>query len=178
MNIREWVNRNSAVAMIAVIVILILALAYLIRSGMTGRPRPATPKWFYCLETQQLYGEPVSAIPPVQSPWGHEAVEAIVYFCDDCKGEPYIAHLTKFTPEIKTVMEQYSQGQIEATAMPGTMEVMAGTLVSDPDDIEWYSVISPKGGAIKNRPGKCGEDQVQKSDCEPPQVDPSERVGP
>ena len=177
MTIREWVNRNSAVVMIVVIVVLILALAYVIKSSMRSGSAQAPPKWFYCLQTQQLYGADIKSIPPVESPWGGEGVEAIVYFCDDdCKGEPRIAHLTKFSPELKRLIERRATpSDGDDTPMPPMMEQMAGTLVSDPDDIEWYPVISSQGSKIKSTPFDCGGEDEGRMDCVPDQI--TEKLG-
>ena len=164
--------------MIVVILVLILALAYVIKSSMRSGSAQAQPKWFYCLTTQQLYGADIKSIPPVESPWGGEGVEAIVYFCDDdCKGEPQIARLIKFTPEIKSVLEQYTRGKIDSKSLPPVMEQMAGRLLSDPDNIEWFSSISPQGSKLVAASLDCGDDEQPNSNCYPPKVTESESGG-
>jgi len=166
--IREWANKNSVVVTVGVVLVLLFALGFIVKSATRSGAGPAKPKWFYCLETQQLFGADISSISPIESPWGGEGVEAIVYFCGDCKGDPQIAYLTKYNPEIKGAIEQMAaKAEGENVSMPPIMEQMAGTLLSKPDNIEWFSVISPQGGKIKSMLFDCGEEDGIRTDCPP-----------
>lgn len=168
MTIREWVNKNSAAVTVGVILVLLVALGFIIKSSVGGGAGEAKPKWFYCLETQQLFGADISSISPIESPWGGEGVEAIVYFCGNCKGEPQIAYLTKYNPEMKGVIEQLAtQPKGESVSMPSIMDQMGGTLVSKPENIDWFSVISQQGSKIKSTPFDCGEEDDIRIDCPP-----------
>lgn len=168
MTIREWANKNSVVVTVGVILVLLFAVGFIVKSATRGGAGPAKPKWFYCLETQQLFGTDIRSISPIESPWGGEGVEATVYFCGDCKGDPQIAYLTKYNPEIKGAIEQMvAKTEGENVSMPSIMDQMAGTLVSKSDNIEWFSVLSSQGAKIKSSLFECGDEEDSRADCYP-----------
>lgn len=174
MNVREWLNRNSVVAMIVVIVVLILALAYLIRTNV-GRDFEEPAEWFYCLDTRQLFGAEPSSMPPIESPWRGEAVSAQVYYCGSCRGEPIIAYLKKLDEQVKQQIEAKRQavreGRGDQVQSVDTMTLEMTTLVSRPDEINWLLSASPQGRQVTAFRPECPPDKRLKGDCHPKKVD-------
>ena len=181
MAIREWVNRNSAVATVVVILVLVVALAFIIRSRGGGHgSAPPPPQWFYCLETEQLFVASAGSIPPIESPWGGDAVEAHVYFCGGCGGEPRIGYLRKYQQDVKQLLDaqarKFSQagedapGSDSAVPVVDTMTLAMGSLVSRPGPIEWVQQESTQGYKLRAEAFVCDEGQAPNRQCHPKQV--------
>ena len=154
MTIREWLNRNSAIATIVVILVLVAALWIIIKSQGGRGISPPPPVWFYCLETGELFGAPPGSNAPIPSPFADgEAVEAKVYFDGGCDGDPQIAFLSMFQQHIKRKLDEQLRGSAQGQGAPpvDTIAVAMGTLVSLPDPIEWVGHESARGYELRTK---------------------------
>jgi hypothetical protein len=147
-------NNNSAVVTVIAVVLLIAALYFLVQQ-FRGPSVTIRPKWFYCLQEERLFLDKQDLIPPIESPWGGEAVQAVVYFCGDCDQEPTIKNLLTFTPEAKAEQEKQRKLMEERGAPSGMwmdpMRQVGGQLVSAVDEIEWVNAMQA-GDLLRQMP--------------------------
>lgn len=161
---RDWANRNSAVATIAAVAILVVALVMLVSSG-GGGPTASGNAYFYDLETGEVFVGDATAIPPIQSPAGNQAVRAHFYTCTECTEEArFLGYYEKYTDEAKKAIEeaQQSSGSGEAGSeaeMRAYEASMSGMLYSE-DGENWQRSQGPGGaGPQQKLQEKCGEGQ-------------------
>jgi hypothetical protein len=129
--VREWLNKNSAVVTIAAVVLLILSLAFIIMN-ISGPPRPrerVIPVYFYDLNTNQLFVGQSDQVPPIYAPSQPDkqgipkGVRAFVYSCGECddESERFIAYLEMYTPEAKAARERMQRIVRGEEQPPGDM---------------------------------------------------------
>ena len=92
MNVREWMNQNSALTTIGALVIVILALGYAI-SHLTQCHGPTVrmPKaaYYYDIGTGKIFTDEWDKLAPIEAPSGlpDAGVLAHVYACDGCSSD-------------------------------------------------------------------------------------------
>ena len=170
MKLREWMNNNSALVTVIAVVVLIGALFFLVQSMRTPKAT-IRPMWFYCLQEERLFLAEAGSIAPIESPWGAEAVQAIVHFCGDCDEEPTIRYLLKYTDQSKAEQEKQRKLMEEKGAKP-TMYMdpfmrMTGQLVSAHDEIEWLNTIDQRAGALLSQMAECDDGSKPIYSCFP-----------
>ncbi len=101
MGLREAMQGNQMAMGVIAAIVLIIAVALITRSGASP-PGSATSRWFYDLQTGELYTESTQGLPPLSRDGGSEGVLAHVYGCGDCSdGNIDIAYLEKYSDEAK-----------------------------------------------------------------------------
>lgn len=163
---RDWANRNSAVATIAAVAVLVVALVILVSSG-SGGPSASGDAYFYDVETGETFVGDATAIPPIQSPDGNEAVRAHFYTCTECTEEArFLGYYEKYTAEAKKAIEEAQQSssssdpeQSSEAEMQAYEASMSGMLYSK-DGENWQQSQGPGGaGPQQELQDKCGDGQ-------------------
>jgi len=85
---RESINQNQTGMAIAAVGLLVVAILLGIwkTGGFRSSAAEADGKWYYALESGQLFAGPLDATPPLDAPTGGEGVQAHVFTCDDSCG--------------------------------------------------------------------------------------------
>ena len=176
MKLREWMNNNSALVTVIAVVVLIGALFFLVQSMRTPKAT-IRPMWFYCLQEERLFLAEAGSIAPIESPWGAEAVQAIVYFCGDCDEEPTIRYLLKYTEQSKAEQEKQRKLMEEKGAKPTMymdpfMRSPGGQLFSAVDEVEWIDSFDPRAGALLKVMPECDDGSKPIYSCFPKRFNP------
>jgi hypothetical protein len=101
MGFREAMQGNQTAMGVIAAIVLIIAVALITRSGASA-PGSATSRWFYDLQTGELYVESTQGLPPLAREGASEGVLAHVYGCGDCSQDNIdIAYLEKYSEEAK-----------------------------------------------------------------------------
>ncbi len=135
MQIREWVNKNSAVTTIISVVLLFCALFYLMRTVFPPPPEPITKVFYYDIITGKLFPAPVEEYPPIATPDnstlanGQPAgVKANVFSCTRCReGDWYIGYLETYLPEAREVQIRMNEEMKKMSEQPLPEPGAAGT---------------------------------------------------
>ncbi|MFW5682584.1 MAG: hypothetical protein ACOC1G_06215 [Phycisphaeraceae bacterium] len=158
MKVREFLNQNSSIGILAAVVLLVISLFIIYReiSG-TGGPQPPSDKYFLDLNTGEIFVGDMQAIPPIETPSGPyegepAGVVAHIYTCGDCeknyagmqadevqRSGAKIAYLTKHTPEGKRTIERMQSGEVSPEEM-GEEDMYFSEMVGEPDGDRWYSM--------------------------------------
>lgn len=177
MKIREWMNNNSAVVMAVAVVILIGALWFLVRT-MQSPKAIVRPMWFYCLQEQRLFLAEPGSIAPIDSPWGGQAVQAIVDFCGDCDQEPRIRYLLQYTEQAKAEQEKQRKlmaekgGKGTGFFMDPFMRGPGGQLISAVDQVEWINIMDPQAESLRGMMPECDDGSKPIYNCFPKRFNP------
>lgn len=157
---------NTRVIGATAAVVLVIALAILIRELRPAAPQGVTEQWFYDLNTGQLFAATIGEIPPIAAPSGPlsngdpAGVRAHVYACGDCSpATRTIAYLETYTAAQRDQLRHWHDrarrtepepdGQ-RFTPNPEFFAVLSGqaALVKRPDDADWVVRGSPEGLAL------------------------------
>ena len=161
MNVREWMNNNSALVTIIAVVVLVICLGLIfLQMGGPGRAR-ITEQYYYDLNTGKLFAAEATATPPIDAPSGpfNDApggVKAYVYACESCPGGltgmtaeqvrqegATIAYLEVYPLEAKQAME--AAANATEAPPPGVYEAQQANLVKAPQGQEWAKMYSRQG---------------------------------
>lgn len=70
LDLRHWLNENTAITTIAAVVLLMIALGVMLMTvtggGGGGGFEPPTQKYFYDLNTGELFAVPMDELPPIE----------------------------------------------------------------------------------------------------------------
>ena len=126
MQIRQWVNSNSAVATILAVVLLIIALLIIFKTiGPTSGPRGSQFQYYYDIESRERFKADFSKVPPFETSTGGTGVSALFYSCDDCDDNWQVAFLRKYSKRAKQLKEDYERKMRESmesgNPMPAVM---------------------------------------------------------
>jgi hypothetical protein len=138
---RTWMNENPAAVSIGASVLLVIALGILIFSmfgGGSAAPPAPTQKFFYDLNTGELFAVDLDELPPIERgqpytlPGGTEipaGVEAIVRAPEGADEDEYVvAWVETLRPELR---ERLRQVQREAQANPDGEQAFAYDMMLD-----------------------------------------------
>ena len=161
MQIRQWVNNNSAVATILAVVLLLVALLVILKTvGPTSGPGMAQYQYYYEIDSGERIKDDFTKVPPFATASGGTAVYALFYSCDDCDDNWQVAFLRKYSDRAKKIKEDYERKMREAIEsgepMPAVMMPGVGgggpwerdQLVSRADPIKWVPIDSGEGRMI------------------------------
>jgi hypothetical protein len=126
MQIREWVNKNSAVTTIVAVVMLFAALYYLWKTINPSPPPPITHVFYYDMITGKLFPAPTAEFPPIETPDNSKlangdpaGVKANVFSCTRCReGEWYIGYLETYLPGAKAAQIRMNEETERMAKMP------------------------------------------------------------
>ena len=170
MNIRQWLNENSALSTVIAVVMLVCALGYLVMSNTQSGPRGPKNYWFYDLEDKELFAASIESVAPIEAPSGGEGVRAFVYGCGDCE-DLQIAWLQKMTPRGKAQKEHQDkimkEEGIKGGGFMGPDQYMFQQLISKGDKIRWLPTTIPEAHKIQQADRNCPDGVEPKMDCFP-----------
>jgi len=159
MQLREFLNNNSALVTILAVVLLIVALGAIVMqiNGGGGYTPRVVDVYYYDLDTGELFLEKSNEIPPVETASGpHNGVRAYVFACNDCDEESdrFIGWLEMYTPEAKAAL---TRDPAEAQPDEAPFDYWEeGHLVRSIDSDEWQLANSEPGFRImENIRDKC-----------------------
>lgn len=162
-NVREWLNKNSAMVTIAAVVLLVVALSILVMSFRRVDASDAGA-YYFDLNTGRLFTASMTEIPPIEAPSGPlqtpqgplpAGVRVHILSCGSCAdfagmtaeevkaAGAEIAYLEMLTPEGKAIVTGPPPGPQEIVPPPEQY-----TLVADPATKQWQLSASPEGNFI------------------------------
>lgn len=192
MSIREWINKNSAVATIVAVVILVISLGILIMNLGGGRRGPVVKElYYYDLNTGKVFTAPVESLPPVKAPSDPDeskrsGVQAYIMACGECPSNiagataeelaqrnVFIVRLEKYDDrtrdQLVKMMEQQQQAGPEGPPpmMVDPFLMEEGRLVKPLQGDRWVPIHSPAGMQIMESLQRRCEDGTNPKFCYP-----------
>jgi len=152
-SIRQNLNKNPFIAGGVLVVIIIVGLAFAIKS-IIGPSGPPIPKYAYYIdeETGEESTQSINEIPPLvnQKTGKPTLVRASYYSCGNCKKDRKLAYLEKFTPQAKEVLEKARKATSEGMPPMEDMSVhMRGYFVRSPQaGSNWVLAESEQGRQV------------------------------
>lgn len=162
MDIREWMNENSALVTVAAVALLVVSLAIVVMQG-GGGPQASGDAYYYDTVTEEVFEGEASGTPPIESPDGNEAVRAHFYTCGECSEEErFLGYYERYTEEAKEVLERSKNagedGEPDPEAMMEVYEVAFTGRLYSTDLEEWVVAESPEGRELSEAlQEECGE---------------------
>lgn len=167
MNLREWLDKNSALVVIGATLALVVALVSIVLSNRKGADESRYEgMWFIDLTTNQFFVGKPTDIPPIDAPSGQSlkngqaaGVLAHVFGCGDssvCQQDltgrtpdeledlgVFVGYLEKLTPESKADFEEMMEKFGSKSTMVSHM--IGGRLLRLPDRNRWYGATTQFG---------------------------------
>lgn len=176
MKIREFLNQNSSIGILAAVVLLVISLFIIFRqiSG-GGGGQTIDKRYFLDLNTGEIFPADIQAVPPIETPSGpHEGepagVAAYVVTCGDCKNSyagmtpsevqetgAQIMYLSKYSMEDKQALERARNSEEGIDQAMYTSE-----LIADVSGNRWVSMESRDAMQIMENRLDCPGDQSLK----------------
>lgn len=164
MSIREFTQKYPVVAVVLAVVVVGFAV-YRVAGGKRGGS--GNLRWFYDVQTGQLFSHDGNALPPIAAPSGGEGVRAHVFTCGNCSNaaDRQIAYLEKnVRPETPT-----GDATTPTNPNPGQMMMLkeGRQLVAQPDtELKWIALESPAGMRLTRMADRC-PDPKKLQMCQP-----------
>lgn len=186
MNVREFLNNNSAVATIVAVVLLVIALGIIVWQNK-GPSAGQYESFYYDLNTQEIFVDDATLSAPFDRGTGTyeyfdgakgSAVRAIIFTCNDPAdikagmtlaeieaAGGFIAYLERLSPQMIEMQAKLDAGQ--ELAEQDYMLDMGGGLISTIDGQVWLSQESEQGMQLVSASfSRCGAGQNPKI-CRP-----------
>jgi hypothetical protein len=157
MNLREWMNQNSAVVTIIAVVLLLVSLGVIIMTLTPKNPARVVDVYFMDTSDGSLFVDKSDQLPPVAAPSGKDGVRAFVFSCGDCGDEAsrFVGWLETYTPDAKKAISAPSDNP--EAGMDNYEVVENGHMVCDPVSKKWVMANSEQGFKIMDMiQNKCG----------------------
>ena len=157
MNLREWMNQNSAAVTIIAVVLLLISLGVIIMTLTPNNPSRIVDVYFMDTADEVLFTATSDQLPPITAPSGKEGVRAFVFSCGDCgdKASQFVGWLETYTAEAKAAI---SAPMDDPEAGMANYELIEnGHMVCDPVSKRWVMANSEQGFNIMDMvQTKCG----------------------
>lgn len=175
--VRNVLNNNSMAATLVAVLILVVALIILYRHARRGYRSAADVKQFYLdTVTEAWIVRPLTAVPPIITEDGHEAVLARVFDCGDCSNPEtfFLGYLEKFTEEAQERMLEQQRllerdgpdAFPEFEALGYEEDLSGGLLFAAPTKpYKWVPANTPEADAITSLAGRCESGTLR--ECRP-----------
>ena len=113
---RHWLNSNGPI--IIVVTVLLVCLAMFTLKSEFARATPKEVKlWYVDTVTGEYFQADGTLLPPIQSPFGNEAVRVFFYDCADCDDpQPKFRIFERYTEEAKRLSAQLLSGEMPDSA--------------------------------------------------------------
>ncbi len=167
-NLRETINRNSAVVSIVAAVVIIVVLALSIRSFMGGNTGAGVPTmaYFYDTSNQTISVRPTIDYPPLPGATGKNTVVlAYFYTCTTC-ADKKLVYLQKYSSRAKKALQAMMNnaksnkpGAINPMAYEAAMSQNAILVRSPAKGSPWVPLASPQGQQV-TMPPNCAKLKV------------------
>lgn len=164
MSMRAWIEGNPAVAAAIAVVLLLGALALLVRQTTEQAPG-GTGAYFYNPDVDEFFAGPSGTVPPIETPTGgQEGVRAAIYACGECPAgiagmslgdleqtDAFVGHFERYEDRAKQIIEQGAEHilgpeadfeEIEAAMDWAEVE---GLLVRTAAGEQWHQADSQHG---------------------------------
>ncbi len=160
-NLRDTINRNSAVVSIVAVVVIIVVLALSIRSFMGGGSTTGVPSRAYYWDTSNgtLHIRPMTDYPPLTGATGKPTlVQAYFYACGSCSDKK-LAYLQEYSPQAKAMLDKMIKGG--QAGKPGGFSPMAEEAMMSQNSVlvrspakgsPWVPLNSPQGQQVTTPP--------------------------
>lgn len=167
-NLRERLNRNSALVTVLVVALLLVSLGFFVLQGRQPVYQPPAQAYFYDLSSNQanpmdrLFLAKATDVPPISAPSGTTmpdgtptGVRANLFACGDCaKGKLFIGYLDLLTKDAKDAQIQAQSASAATTPTPLDPQLVgrweAGHLIRTVEEDHWVPIKSPQGEEILN----------------------------
>jgi hypothetical protein len=129
MGLREWLNKNQAVATIVVVVLVLAAVAlagYQYLSNRRGISTTLPDAYFTVDDGKTYFAASTANIPP----FDHEGKQAVRAYVFDCGGKRFVGYLERYKPEAR-------QAKLDKKATPATQ--IYGRELKRPGDSTWVN---------------------------------------
>ena len=186
MNLRDWLNQNSALATVVAVIVLIFALGAIVWQNKKPSHKITKYQWYYDTGSGKLFPDAFGKLAPIKAPSGEDGVTAFAFWCDGCDSEPEILYLTRYTEESKAMMleqrelmrkraEEMGKKLGNVPMMDPMMMRMGGQETASVDDpTDWVPVGSIEANEIMQVSPDlmtCDGDEKPKMDCRPSEKD-------
>lgn len=118
MQIRDWVNNNSAVVTILAVVMLVISLGVIIMNSTGNRSGQITKMYYYNIQTGKFFVASSSELAPITTESGPDTgVRAYIYGCGECPSGlagltldearnqgVFVGYFEKFSPKAKAAL--------------------------------------------------------------------------
>ena len=162
MGIRNWLNNRPRAMVLVAVPLLAVAVVYLVVSNRGPGEKEQRRQWYYDLGSETLFEDAFGKISPFTSPTDAEAVEAVLYFCGECGGEPNIVYLLKQSDAAHAILSKLLEDNGEAFYKNF---IGGGDMVSLVDPVEWISIKEPAALEIMRTRRKCPDGLAMRFDC-------------
>lgn len=181
MNIREYLNNNSAVATIVAVMLLVVALGFIVWQNK-GRSTGDYQSFYYDLNTKEVFTDVGTKSTPFDTGNGtfefHDgpqgsAVRVYIFTCGDPEdieagmtlaeieaAGGFIGYLERMTPEMRALQQKLDSGQELTDADYGMTDSFS--LVSSVDGAVWYPEQAEQAMQLMTQAmQKCSGDQAR-----------------
>ena len=154
MALRDSMNSNPLVGVCVVAAIVAVAIVFTVMalSADPDEQFRVDKRWFYDLETKELFETDKTAVAPIAAPSGKEGVLAHVFGCGDCAGDTFTGYLETNSPEAREAL--LNSGTMDPEAV--RKAVVEGNRIRSLEG-NWVASRSKDGQALKKQViDKCG----------------------
>jgi hypothetical protein len=153
MGIREWLNRNQAVATVVVLVLVLAAVGLAGYQYFSNRRTISTklPDAYFTIDDGKTYFTASTSNVP---PFDHEGKPAVRAYVFDCNGKKFVGYLERYKPDAR-------QAKLDKKATPATQ--IYGRELKRPGETTWVNSGDQAAVAkvieVPTPPGMSGEPQ-------------------
>lgn len=127
----------------------ILLAMITLRAELGEKPRPQYIPWYFDTVTQQYFEGPPTALAPIKSPAGNEAVRVTFYRCAECdETQPLLHMYEKYEAGALTAYEQLlSAGEASDDEISEASELLEEHKLVSFDGVNWtlyYDMDDPE----------------------------------
>ncbi len=183
MNVREYLNNNSALVTIAAVALLVISLGLIILNNRGNAPGGVVDVYYFDLNTQKLVVAPSDRLSPFDGGSGTFAypdgehgsvVRAMVFACGECEGiRPdmslaeleaaggFIGYLQIMTQRARELQERSQAGE-ELTEADFDIMYSQGNLIADVSGQRWFPEMSDQAMRIMDQASqRCAGQPIQ-----------------
>jgi len=195
-NVRDWINKNSALVTLVAVVALLMSVFVLLRNRGSGGGQIKI--WYIDLNTNQFFPGTIGDVAPIDPPSGElrdgelAGVVVHVFTCaetpepedrqylencrHDLKGKTpedleelglFVGYYEKFTLDAKKRLEDVAKKHGTVAASPLFAQALPGRLLRLPDDENWYDSKSQFGIGIQARINRLCDNVEKVRACRP-----------
>ena len=143
---RDWIDNHQGIIGVGSAVVIVVALLWMWLGGDSETRTPEDEAWYFDAVEQEAFTAPSRQIPPIESPWGNDAVRVFYFSCGECTiEERFAGFYMKYNAETKAKLE--ADENLKASAFG---ESFPGRMYSA-DGVNWVEApnISASGVTAK-----------------------------
>jgi hypothetical protein len=149
-------KKSLVVAVLVILVVLVIVVRW-----DSGHDASENLRWFYDVQSGELFTHDGNVQPPILAPSGGEGVLAIVYGCGGCDDPSgrQIAYLEKSMPATTSGTSTDPNAGPDPSAIIAQADRQRVASPKSPDN--WVAPTSPAGQQVMNMSGLCPGDTLQ-----------------